>query len=67
MRNQKPIKLLIYAPESEDGRLDLAKRVAAVHADTVSARIRELNCPKSQKQALLDAVIQTAAEMTVHP
>lgn len=60
MRRQQPVKIITYLPQREIGRLELSKRVAAVHADTVLARLKALHCPEAQKQALLDAIIATA-------
>jgi len=60
MRRSAPIQLVVYRPTSLDGKIDLAQRVADVHAHAVFQRIKNLNCPTTQKQALLDAVIQTA-------
>lgn len=54
-----PIKLMVYHPENADGREELAKRVADVHASAVAQRIKALNCPAGQKLELLNAVIQT--------
>ena len=54
-----PINLIVYYPKTKDGQLELAKRVSDVHASAVIRRINDLNCPKEQKLALLDAVIET--------
>lgn len=64
MRRQAPIHVILYQPQTETGKLELARRVASVHADAVTNRIKELNCPKSQKLALLESVIETAKENT---
>lgn len=60
MRRHGPVNIIIYYPKTDAGRLELAKRVAEIHADTVNARIKALNCSTSQKLQLLDAVITTA-------
>ena len=60
MRRQQPVKIVLYYPKTADSRLELSKRVAAVHADAVLARLKALHCPESQKRALLDAIITTA-------
>lgn len=59
MRNTPPINLIVHYPKAEEGRLELAKRVSDVHAATVTQRIQSLNCPISQKLALVDAIIAT--------
>ena len=60
MRRQQPVKIALYYPKTADTRLELSKRVAAVHADAVLAQLKTLNCPEAQKRALLDAIITTA-------
>ena len=60
MRRQQPVKIVLYYPKTAGSRLELSKRVAAVHADAVLARLKALHCPETQKRALLDAIITTA-------
>lgn len=60
MRRQQPVKIVLYYPKAADSRLELSKRVAAIHADAVLARLKTLHCPEAQKRALLDAIIATA-------
>lgn len=57
-----PINLIVYYPKTDEGKADLASRVAEVHASAVTQRLKELNCPTKQKLELLDAVIQTVNE-----
>lgn len=70
MSSRQSVRIVLYYPQTEEGQVELANRVAAVHADTVTARIRELRCPKAQKLALLDAVIEhtkkNASQNAVH-
>ena len=54
-----PVNVIVYYPKTEEGKEDLARRVADVHAAAVNQRLKSLNCPTSQKLALLDAVIET--------
>lgn len=54
-----PVNLIVYHPKTEAGKDELARRVADVHAAAVNQRLKSLNCPTSQKLALLDAVIET--------
>ena len=63
MRRHGPVHVIVYAPKTEEGKLELSKRIAQIHADAVNRRIKELNCPTKQKLQLLDAVIHT----TKHP
>ena len=62
MRRQRSVNVIMYIPKTEEGRLELARRVSDVHANAVNRRLKDLVCPTSQKLALLDAVIQTARE-----
>ena len=41
------------------GRMELAQRTAAVHADAVLQHVGRLPCPYEQKRALLTAVLET--------
>ena len=60
MPRQQPVKITLYYPKTAASRLELSKRVAAIHADAVLARLKTLHCPEAQKRALLDAIITTA-------
>ena len=55
-----PINMIIYYPKSEEGKKLLAQRVAQIHADSVTERIKRLNFPSDQKMELLNAVLNTA-------
>lgn len=59
-RTSTPIHVIIHYPQTEEGRYELAKRVASVHADMVNQYIKKLHCPSEQKAQLVDAVIETA-------
>ena len=54
-----PVNVIVYYPKTEEGKEELARRVADVHAAAVNQRLKSLNCPTSQKRARLDAVIET--------
>ena len=62
IRSMAPINLIVYYPKTEEGQIELAKRVSDVHVAAVTQRIKSLNCPSSQKLELLDAVIETVKE-----
>ena len=62
IRSMAPINLIVYYPKTEEGQIELAKRVSDVHAAAVTQRIKSLNCPTCQKLELLDAVIETVKE-----
>lgn len=59
MRKMAPVNVIVYYPKTEEGREELRRRVALVHADAVNRRLKELTCPEKQKLELLDAVIDT--------
>ena len=60
MRKSVPIHVIVHYPTTEEGWRELARRVASVQADFVTDTICKLNCPTSQKLALLNAVIDAA-------
>lgn len=49
--------IIVYLPQSDKGKQDLARRVATVHADAVDSKLRTLNCPNKQKVQLLQELI----------
>ena len=55
-----PINVIVHYPKTEQGKRELAERVAGVHADMVNQYIKKLNCPSDQKAELLGAVIASA-------
>ena len=62
-----PINMIVYYPNSKEGKKLLAQRVAQVHADSVMDRIKRLNCPANQKTELLNAVLNTAKKEESSP
>ena len=60
-RKSAPINVIVHYPKTEEGKRELAERVASVHADMVNQHIKKLNCPSDQKVQLLDAVIKSAS------
>lgn len=61
MKKSAPVHIVLYSPNTEEGRLELAQKAAAVHADAVGGQLRLLDCPAGQKLRLLDAVIGTVS------
>lgn len=59
IRKMAPVNVIVYYPKTEEGKEELARRVAEVHADAVVRRLKSLNCPNRQKLQLLDAVVDT--------
>ena len=60
-RKSAPINVIVHYPKTEQGKRELAERVAGVHADMVNQYIKKLNCPSDQKVQLLDAVIKSTS------
>ncbi len=46
----------MHYPKTEQGWLELQKRIASVHAEAVEQYLTKLPCPKEQKLALLKSV-----------
>lgn len=59
MKPSESIKVIVHYPKTEEGKRELARRVATAHADFVISSINKLNCPPEQKLELLQAVIDT--------
>ena len=60
-RKSAPINVIVHYPKAEEGKCELAERVASVHASLVNQHIKKLNCPSDQKVQLLDAVIKSTS------
>ena len=60
-RKSAPINVIVHYPKTEEGKRELAERVASVHADMVNQHIKKMNCPSDQKVQLLDAVIKSTS------
>lgn len=64
MPKRQSIEVVVYYPKTEEGKRELAQRVATAHADAVKSCLRRLECPSQQKAALLDAIIEDAKART---
>lgn len=53
------MNIIVHYPKDEQAIKALQKKVADVHAEAVDSYIDKLTCPKVQKIALLDALIDT--------
>lgn len=58
MRKSAPVEIAVCAPETEEGRLELKRRVAQCHAQYVLETVGALKCPISQKRELLQTVME---------
>jgi hypothetical protein len=56
MKKPAPINLVVHFPQDEQGRAELAARVALVHADVIRGKLAQADCPAAQKLELIDAV-----------
>ncbi len=61
-RKSNPINVIVYYPKTEEGKRELANRVADAHASMVTQYLKKLKCPTEQKVQLLDAVIDSVAK-----
>ena len=62
LREDASIKTIVYSPQTEEGKAELAKRVAEAHAGLVIDTIDRLDCPVGQKLELLQAILDSVAE-----
>lgn len=51
------MKITVIYPQSDATRAELARRVAAVHAEHATKKIQHLRCSTDQKQRLMDTII----------
>lgn len=56
-RRYSIFRLIMHYPKTVEMQRELAKKVVAVHAQTVIERIKSMSCSTEQKLALIDAVI----------
>ncbi len=56
------VKVIMYLPDSESALNELSDKVTKVHLDAVVNYISRLTCPKEQRTALIDAVIDELHE-----
>ena len=58
-----PLRIVIHEPSTDQGKLELARKAAQIHAVAVLHIIQSSAKSQEQKKALLDAVIEAA----LHP
>ncbi len=63
-KKKSPLTLIIHAPGTEEGKSELARKTAEIHADAVLQTIRAFRGSSRQKEALLDAVIEATLLQT---
>lgn len=47
------MNLILHLPKTENGRRELQKQVAVVHAETISQLLQKLACTQEKKEGLL--------------
>ena len=52
------MKVIVHYPQTEQGKQKLKRAVTDVHIDAVLKHISKLNCPKEQKEKLLQEIIK---------
>ncbi len=57
MKTFAPVNVIVHYPTTEEGWGELRRRVAGVHADGVLNSISKLECPVSEKERLLNTII----------
>lgn len=57
MPKSAEVHIIIHRPVSTAGNVELAQRVAHVHASAVTDYVKNLQCPAEQKIALTDRYI----------
>lgn len=62
MKQVREIKIREVFPTTEQGWNELHKRMAKAQLEAISNCINKLTCPKDQKIALIDAVINKISE-----
>lgn len=56
------MKITVIYPQSDAAQAELARRVAAAHAEHITRSIQRLSCSADQKHRLMDATIHKIAD-----
>jgi len=51
------LQVIVHFPKTEQGKENLKNAVADVHINALTKYVSKLNCPKEQKEKLLQAII----------
>lgn len=57
------IPVVVHLPKTEEGKQELKKRVADIHADLIIHQIQKLPGPSAQQVNLLNAIIITIRDV----
>jgi hypothetical protein len=53
----KNFNIIIYKPQTENGKAELERRMAQLHAESVLKRVHSLKCPAEQKRQIIENII----------
>ena len=56
------VEVIVHGPRSKAGKEALARKVESFRAQIVVEYISRLHCPKEQKLALIDAILEQIRE-----
>ena len=56
------MEVIVHAPKTKEGQAALTARIAKVHSDFILDYLDRLDCPVSEKERMLDRIIQIARE-----
>lgn len=56
------INVIVYLPKTPEGKRELEKRIAQVHADAVVRGISVLDCTTEQKLQLFNSIVRNAKQ-----
>lgn len=54
---KKNFKLIIYEPQTKNGKAELERRMAQIHAESVFKYVYNLKCPTEQKKNIIKSII----------
>ena len=58
-RKPQEINVIVYYPQTEEGKKELATKVAEVHSDVIISHVNKLSCSKEQKKKLFKKIIDS--------
>lgn len=64
IHSSSSVQLFFCLPQSDEGKKELARRMAEVLAEAVIRTVKSLPCSVNDQRKLLDAVIQSAKKKT---
>lgn len=52
------MNIVVHLPSSDEGKQNLMKRVAELHAQSTLEQVHKLNCSRDERQKLLAKIIE---------